>query len=305
LFRCGCACLLYYSLLYEDDEIGLVLLVCGLPGAGKSSLVRAYRDVNSTGIFIEYDEIEADTMQSGDTEDSIQAWKMARTKAMQQLEMAFKEHSPVVFMDDNFFLRSMRKAVYHLCQIHAASRSIRLGLIYYETPLDVCLERNQSREITKRIPAAIIERMHTNFESPFHNQAAWEANSVRLDGAEPVSSNLVKLRSFVRDLQTRGSTVDPPVDLAIEAKRIEEEQTATAACLRHQFDKFLRRCVQAVAKHDKRLARTANDARKHVLKLNNDELSPRACTTVFLAQFEDKHVSELKCVVEKVVIDWE
>ena len=126
-----------------------VLLLCGLPGAGKSSLASrwaaAMRKNNNDAaiVLLEYDQIQesilltnnnnkpqTDDDDNDDQEEdpseeerARQAWRASRRQALDSLrhhlqpqEEPSSTTSKFILLDDNFFLRSMRKQVYQVCQ---------------------------------------------------------------------------------------------------------------------------------------------------------------------------------------------
>ena len=132
-----------------------ILLLCGLPGCGKSTLAQhlenAYKKcfvnsgrLNVTDVLpitqvdrvvtIDYDAIieeesnciESDIITSSEfTSGDLKAWRKSRVKALDVLKNTLSVHfsdtnkddsTLLVIMDDNFHLRSMRREVYRVCQ---------------------------------------------------------------------------------------------------------------------------------------------------------------------------------------------
>ena len=119
----------------------IVLLLCGLPGAGKSRLVAS---LPSTAIPIEYDQVQDDLL----LDNSLEAWRTSRHVALEQLSQHLSSSSQLIVLDDNFYWRSMRKQVYQTCQQYLIQQQhpspiIYLGIVWLDTPLDTCLQRNR------------------------------------------------------------------------------------------------------------------------------------------------------------------
>jgi tRNA uridine 5-carbamoylmethylation protein Kti12 len=296
-----------------------VLLLCGLPGAGKSSLSAQWAATSSTitgedddttpttMAVIEYDHLqdaallEVSMMIDDDddnTDRALFAWRQSRQKALESLQGYLISRSDddvsVILLDDNFFLRSMRKQVHQVCQrcIAAATAAdessmleIYFGVVWVDTPLDVCLERNRDRGASRQVPEDVITRMHQRMEPPDPKKATWEQAVLRLDtngsnnnnhndNQENTHSIPKQLARFVHDIATLTEPVCPPVDPARERQRIESERHRTRASVLHRVDQYLRCCVTSVAKVRPRSARHANQVRKQVFrtqKLTSDD----------------------------------
>lgn len=183
-----------------------ILLFCGLPGSGKSTVARdvAHKYSKCSGdhahvedestvtqmdkvVIIDYDSI-ADN-ESGDsgfemssdsqfTSNDLEAWRKSRITALDVLKKTLSVHfstankddfTLLVIMDDNFHLRSMRKEVYRTCQellVTTSDAIISFSIAYISAPLDVCLARNALREGKQHIPLHVITRMDATIEPP-------------------------------------------------------------------------------------------------------------------------------------------
>lgn len=267
-----------------------VLLLCGLPGAGKSTLARQLRDEQhshraSSFAFIDYDDIQDSLLLMIDEEEQderkmIQAWRDSRTSALQRLEALLTDSTTgLILLDDNFHLQSMRKQIFQSCQSHVTSastnaamptfstshksaQSIHFGLIWIDTPVDLCLERNTQR--ARRVPDRVIRDMQLKFEAPGEKNYIWDQSTLRLDGTASPSTHLEQLHHFTSSLK-RLTMVPPIVDPAVEEARIAVARNETQASAAHQLDQYLRCCVQAVAREYKSCAGAANQCRKILL----------------------------------------
>ena len=187
----------------------LVLLLGGLPGAGKSSLARALQEALSPQIdftMLEYDDMEETLLweivgnsdNSEETDRRLEAWRQTRKLALERLRQLLSDQSSphktneddnnnlpirqIILMDDNYYLRSMRKQVYLTCQqqlplLHEASApssssssssssntSLAMVTLWLDTPLDDCRARNAAR--SRPIPEAVLQRMAQHMEVP-------------------------------------------------------------------------------------------------------------------------------------------
>jgi tRNA uridine 5-carbamoylmethylation protein Kti12 len=199
-------------------------------------------------------------------DESLEAWRSSRKVSLQRLEEELENHFEandgtrlLVIMDDNFHLRSMRKDVYRTCQLsHAAVANSRLFfcIVWMDTPVDQCLERNRQRR--PRIPDCIISGM--SLESPNVQKACWEQGSIRLHACYDPSLVL-------QEIQENSHVVAPPLPPPpVDPERIEKERQKTRESALHQYDGCLRSWVGAVARIRRSDTGKANKTRKNILQ---------------------------------------
>lgn len=183
-----------------------ILLFCGLPGSGKSTVARnVAHTFNKDGgdladvkdessvtqmdkvVIVDYDAIaDRESSDSGFdtssdsqfTSNDLEAWRKSRITALDVLKKTLSFHfssankddsTLLVIMDDNFHLRSMRREVYRACQdflVTAPDAMISFSIAYISVPLDICLARNAKREGKQHIPSHVITRMDATIEPP-------------------------------------------------------------------------------------------------------------------------------------------
>ena len=307
---------------------------------------------------VEYDQVqeslflESFCSESSEREDDkagnddrlmLEAWRKSRQKALQQvqdflthIEDAEKTYScregsnhhtktrtRILLLDDNFFLRSMRKQIHRVCQSVVAAAaataaaaaatastdrttiSIHFGEVWLDTPLDICYQRNQQRAVGNVIPEPIIARMSRRFEVPdpqSKTAPSWEHTVLHLDGTRPVHENVTQLDQFVQRAVRTGPAVQPSVDPTVEEARLAQERAQTAASWLHQADQYLRSCVQAVASIPslKSTVRYANVTRKQVLTRLQEQ--QKDSTTVY--GNDELRVGELETVKDAFLQDF-
>ncbi|GAX27853.1 O-phosphoseryl-tRNA(Sec) kinase [Fistulifera solaris] len=291
----------------------IVILLCGLPGAGKSTLAKQFIDEHcapfSSIALIEYDDLQDSLIIKGEESDEqhmLQAWKASRTLALQTLCERLKDSTTkLLFLDDNFYLQSMRKQTYQLCQNYVTAsnnnnnqqRVIHFGLIWMDTPVDVCLERNQQRPHPRRVPETVIYNMQHKWEAPSEKGFAWEKSILRLDGSDSRSTHLQLLQHYLMSQQF--VWVLPREDPALEEARVAVARQETQASRAHQLDQYLRCCVQIVAQHQKQCAGPANQCRKRLLA----ELKQNPDWT--LLDLEQAFVAQMKQLTVSSSVDWD
>jgi len=151
-----------------------VILVIGLPGAGKSTLCKQLQQSHAlhrnlvrmsgkdpvTIRWISFDKIEKEDFGNvQDSEFDAIRWKTARAH-VQQMVSELRESAPestsleVVLLDDNFYYNSMRK------------KFKPNGIIFVNRPVSECIASNQQDRESGSVPDSVIDRMALLFEIP-------------------------------------------------------------------------------------------------------------------------------------------
>jgi tRNA uridine 5-carbamoylmethylation protein Kti12 len=181
----------------------VLVLLCGLPGAGKSTLARSvatalgsHGEIQSkfsaeTGseprvTIVSFDEVEqriAEELADGASADAeelqLEAWRQSRKEATHEVECALRDGANVVVVDDNLYYRSMR---YSFCQL---ARRLRIGLcmLFLDCDPAEARRRNAARTPVERVPDEVIARMDSRLERPDAAVHKWERHSVVLSAA--------------------------------------------------------------------------------------------------------------------------
>jgi len=208
-----------------------VNVICGIPASGKSTLVqelvKIYNHSSGHGekkyddVFtIDYDAMILEKMKHKVRDEVIfsqklkELWKVTRMRALEKLKEIMEEtyqnvkssslKKIMITLDDNFYLRSMRREVYKVCQEFVKSKRniqitannvtqkndqglatniiaphVRVGfvIIHITTPLLVCLVRNAQRFPPQRIPKQILHEMSNSLQPPDLQKAYFESFS--------------------------------------------------------------------------------------------------------------------------------
>lgn len=226
-----------------------LLAVCGLPAAGKTSVIEQLRASLPSQLVCScvcFDEIEHSKgglygSEQAVTFDAV-AWKKARESAMSKVEQELlsataSSQDRLVIVDDNMYYRSMRHECLQLARKHQAAY-IQL---YITCPVDTALQRNASRSQGVRVPEAVMQRMARVFEVPDAQRHAWEANTIMLDSSWQLKSSSNKVWQ-----QILGMWKDPVQQVADAAALEQSRQRGQAAnklSLQHQLDLFCRKTV--------------------------------------------------------------
>lgn len=171
-------------------HVSTVLLLCGLPAAGKSSVgaavacdaaVRAQFDV----VRVAVDDVVAELEDAASSERcaggaalpwSAARWHAARVAALERVgalvmsdEGDGAARPRLVLVEDNFYYRSMRR------QYFVAAREARAAYaaVLLDVDADASVERDATRAPPARVGAPVIRRMAALLEPP--GDAPWEA----------------------------------------------------------------------------------------------------------------------------------
>jgi tRNA uridine 5-carbamoylmethylation protein Kti12 len=300
-------------LIFRMTSSATVILICGLPASGKSTLARKLKDhfqesqsTRRVVHYLEYDAFEdlivsQQQEEEEEEEERREAWNQARQVVLKELEQHLKSDessASIILMDDNFHLRGMRKKIHRLLLQY---RPIQFGVLWVDASLESCLERNQQRE--RQIPEQVILKMQSTFEPPT-KAAAWEAYWMSVTDKTP-------FESVVEFVEHCVEIVDLPEE-GVEQQ--EADRAKTLKNQRHAWDKLLRTWVGQVAKYDKQFARGANMARKELLQrikdpnsdiiTNKDDLLLDSFLDLLLASSstDDKNVN-LRSTLEQLLAE--
>lgn len=135
--------------------VPLILLI-GLPGSGKTTLAGQIQSIDRGYIVISTDRIRAELF--GD--EAIQgAWPLIERSLQQKMQQAIEQirqqQAIAVLYDATNAVRRDRR------HFSAKARSIGFNHVtglWVDTPLPLCLERNQQRQ--RQVPEPVILRMH-------------------------------------------------------------------------------------------------------------------------------------------------
>ncbi|XP_017055786.1 L-seryl-tRNA(Sec) kinase [Drosophila ficusphila] len=262
--------------------ICLVALI-GLPGAGKTSLCSWLLDQLSVlhvghVIHLCYDDFfdvkfSAEPTYKEQRENIlnlieelisvIQAktnWPPQVKRIASSNDCSSNSENYLIMCDDNFYYRSMRHKVYQLCRKYSCT----FGQIHLTTPLNICLQANETRSDLSQVPANIIRQMKVKMEVP--GSEYWERNSFtihNLDASRP------ELLAFLNSLLLK------PAEEALlleSANKKPHDQSLT-----HKLDLLLRlrikKQLEALPQEQNKQSagRTLNNKRKDILTLYREK----------------------------------
>ncbi len=251
--------------------------------------------------------------------NELAAWRRGRVTASKILTDTLLTHfagggnasTLLVILDDNFHLRSMRRDIYRSCQDIVKiipQAKIGFSVVYFTTPLEICLRRNNMRSGSDRVPRDVINRMASIIEPPDETKpaASFERFHVSIENA----MDTFDANTFIDDIfACLLSSLESPILLKNE---LSEDQIAqlehqrmlqreeTLKCKIQRIDQLLRKLVGAVGRVDKDRSRDANMIRRSILEMirqDNDTVDMGldrivqhfACSTLGIELISDWH----------------
>jgi tRNA uridine 5-carbamoylmethylation protein Kti12 len=229
----------------------------------------------------------------------------------------------IILLDDNFYLRSMRKQIYRTCvdhvqqsqpQQHEESRcnspeedefwTLWFGMIYIDTPVSLCLERNAQRRAQQQqhqnnvgatnmiVTDQTIEQMQERFEIPTvsitKGYAPWEKAVLTIttsntpsiqEQVQVVQESLaipnVHENTFLYPIIPISNDDDDDDDDDDDESNISNDDddndrnscsySSTLTEQKRQADLFWRHCVSMTARHVRTKVQISNQVRKYCL----------------------------------------
>lgn len=135
-----------------------ILVLCGLPASGKSTLANAIREE----LNFEVDIVRTDEWR---TEAYYTDWKPEKEEPVRKAALAlviqFIEQGKNVIHDDTNYYTSMRHELFKV----AIENKCVFAVIHVSTPVETALKWNEERSDSK-IPGSVIERINERFDLP-------------------------------------------------------------------------------------------------------------------------------------------
>ena len=164
----------------SDLKTIFIMIIGGVPGVGKSFLSNKICTEYKNIFEIKY--LNFDSIENINKDNYLQYQQMRNDYLLKIREIFrdindFDTKNLLVILDDNFFLKSMRKKIFNTLMDKVIELNSNLIKFYYLEillkPFDInyCLKMNLNREKTNIIPDNIIVKMNNIFEynSPYAN----------------------------------------------------------------------------------------------------------------------------------------
>ena len=137
-----------------------IKLLCGLPGSGKSTLIKHFKDA----YIICPDEIRFDVLQvQFDASKEEFVWRASKLIYKKILNVAKKHNIDIVIDCTNLNIQHRNKWT-----LFALEFKIPVDCYIFNIPIDVCFERNENRKMV--VPKDVIKKMSNNFQPPTYSE---------------------------------------------------------------------------------------------------------------------------------------
>lgn len=140
-----------------------LIVACGIPGSGKTTSLTNLSEVLGAP-HISRDEVRA-SFRKEDTEDYFKNETLVFASFVKQIVDAMKLEGAAI-ADATHISRASRLKLIKEITKFIPSDEFTIEFIWFDTPLEICLERNSQREGWAYVPEDVILNMCDEFEIP-------------------------------------------------------------------------------------------------------------------------------------------
>ena len=136
-------------------------LVIGLPGSGKSTYIKEhFKD----SFIISRDEIRLEL--KGESSKYFENEKEVFNEFVYRIQIALDKDDKNVIADATHINQRSRNKLLNKLKL----QDVKIHILFINTPLEKCLERNHNRDESERVPDKFIFDIYKRLELPSHNE---------------------------------------------------------------------------------------------------------------------------------------
>ena len=150
-----------------------LFIMCGVPGSGKSYFAKKYLEDKNT-IYVSRDEIRFSLLEEKDNyfDKEKQVFKTFVSEIAKGLDSSYN-----VIADATHLNPASRNKL--LSNLRYDYNNTEINVVVMRTPLETCLERNETRRGSKTfVPPDQILSMHNNFKLPTFEECYGRINNI-------------------------------------------------------------------------------------------------------------------------------
>lgn len=138
-----------------------IYMTCGIPGSGKSTYIQKQIELNG-GYWCSRDTVRFSMLKDSDEyfAKENEVFEAQIKKINESIEKGDKD----VYIDATHLNDKARNKV-----LFRLPRQVEVTYLYFDVPLEVCLERNSHREGRAYVPETVIINMHSRLTKPSEN----------------------------------------------------------------------------------------------------------------------------------------
>lgn len=268
-----------------------VILLCGCPGTGKSSVATAISALLQDSRVLHFDDFEVD--KADWTEGT---FKLSRKAALSEFSNYLGHGNEYIIIDDIMYLRSMRHQIYTLTQQY----DVPLIVFHLEVNLETALLRNQSRTEQFQINPDTIRAIYDNFEPPSGDKGSCDKISFHIDCNVDRESMLSSVKGIVEN--------SLPTAIANRLKQIDEEKEEQVRKGKEQYDSLMAAQTSVLQAIDLRLRRTVSSLMATMAQASIDKKDIKVLGQALgnaknnaIASYKEEHLNSVEKENEKEV----
>lgn len=154
-----------------------IYLLCGIPGSGKSTWAKSQLDNKS--VWISRDQIRFSMVS--ESEEYFSKEKEVFREFIKEINLAIRDKNFDNIYIDATHLNTISR--YKVLDKIALKDVDELNIVFFNIPLNICLERNSYRSGRERVPEEVIKKMYKTVVPP-HLDDKYLYNSIIVKGDE-------------------------------------------------------------------------------------------------------------------------